>query len=566
MAEEKENIADETDDEIEDLRRYIEEFIAFLPLAFCITNPDDFILGANEAFEKLTGYERTDLIGMSVDSLFKNEEEIKDFKKKIPESISAIEEETVLKTKTGKDIFVQISALARRDKEGNFSGSFFTISDITKAREFRQKMKEEVRKRTKELQEAKERLEESEAVLEVKIKARTRELAELNESLEDEVKRRTAELEKKAEESEDSKLALLNILEDVDQSLKEAERERKKTSAVITSFVDGLFLFDREKNLSFVNPEAEKLFGVKAEDVVKKNVKELAAVSPLKPLIKAIGSNIKKLFREEIRVGGETFMEVTTIPIKREEDVIGTLVTVHDITREKGIERMKSEFVSVAAHQLRTPISGIKWTLRTILDEPESIPEEYIDFVEKAYEANERMVTLVNDLLNVTRIEEGRYVYKPEDNDIIAIMEPIIESYAEKIERKGIKFKFNKPSKKVPKIKLDKEKIGMIIHNLLDNAVKYTKEGEISVDVVLESDKVKASVADTGAGIPEDQKQRMFSKFFRGANVIRMETEGSGLGLFIAKNIVEAHGGEIGFLSKEGEGSTFYFTLPLNHH
>ncbi len=564
---ENEQFTEEANNEIEDLRRYIEELTAFFPFAFCMVNPLDFILDANNAFQELTGYEKMEVIGKEVDFLFK-EEEIKELKEKVPESRSVIEKEATLTTKRGKQVPVKISVLARRDEDDNFSGYFFTISDITEEKKFTEELERKVQERTEELEKAKEKLEESEAILEVKVRARTRELRELNERLEKEVEKRTKELQERAEqlevrakEMEDSKSALLNILEDVDHSFKQAEKEKKKTSAIIDNFVDGLFLFDRQGNLSLANPKIEEIFGVKEKDIVRRNIRELATMPELRQVMDIINIEAKKISRKEMEVGN-LFFEVTTIPIKRDKNSMGTLITVHDITREKLIEKMKSEFVSVAAHQLRTPLSGIKWTLLAIIDEVD-IPEEQMQFVNKAYEANERMVNLVNDLLNVSRIEEGRYVYEPEYIDFMEVIDPIVETYKEKIEEKGINFEFKKPKKEIPKIKVDKEKIGMIVQNFLDNAAKYTSEGKISLIMEVIDNKLKVSVADTGAGIPEDQQKRMFGKFFRAANVMRMETEGSGLGLFIAKNIVESHGGKIGFTSEEGKGSTFYFTLPL---
>ncbi len=566
MDENKEEITEETSEEIEDLRRYIEELTEFLPLAFCMVNPLNFILDANHSFQDITEYGKMELIGISIDNLFDNKEKIDDLKKETSENDSVIEIETTLITKKGDKIPVKISALSRKDEDGNFSGYFLTVNDISESKRFTQELEKQVKERTQELQRAKEKLEESEAVLEIKVKARTQELAELNQKLEGQVKGRTQELEEKAEEletrakdMEDSKTALLNILEDVDHSFKEMDKERKKTSAIINNFVDGLLLFDSLNRLSLINPKAEEMFDVKARDIVKRTSKELITFPTLKPMIKLVGTDLKEVFRKEVQFGEDTFFEVTNIPIKKGGKSISTLIIVHDVTRERRIEKIKSEFVSVAAHQLRTPLSGIKWTLRTILDEKEGISEEQFNFVEKAYEANERMVNLVNDLLNVSRIEEGRYMYKPKKADLMETIKPIIDSYEEKIKEKGLKFEKKEPKEQLPKLKIDTEKIGMIAHNFLDNALKYTKEGKITfaIELLDKEDKVKLSVSDTGVGIPEDQQERMFNKFFRAANVMRMETEGSGLGLFISKNIIEAHGGNVGFTSKEGEGSTF---------
>ena len=248
----------------------------------------------------------------------------------------------------------------------------------------------------------------------------------------------------------------------------------------------------------------------------------------------------------------------------RAEEKTGTLVILHDITREKMVERMKTEFVSLAAHQLRTPLSAIKWTLRMLLDgDLGEITAEQRDFIEKTYSSNERMIALINDLLDVTRIEEGRYLYKPILTDFEPICQFVINSYQDEIKRKKLKLEFKKPEKKLPQVKVDVEKIRLVIQNLLDNAVRYTPAGgEIIISLAQAKKAIEFSIKDTGIGIPKDQQERVFSKFFRGTNVIRMETEGSGLGLYITKNIIEAHGGKIWFESGAGKGTTFYFSLP----
>ena len=248
-----------------------------------------------------------------------------------------------------------------------------------------------------------------------------------------------------------------------------------------------------------------------------------------------------------------------------EGKVLDRMVILHDITREKLIEKMKTEFVSVSAHQLRTPLSAIKWTLRMLLDGDlgEMTPEQK-NFIEKTYWSNERMITLINDLLDVTRIEEGRYLYRPALTDFEPVIQFVIDSFGEEIKRKNIKCEFKKPEKKLPEIIMDVEKIKIAIQNLLDNAVRYTPlGGNVIISLKYGKNEIEFSITDNGVGIPESQKQRVFSRFFRGVNVIRLETEGTGLGLYIAKNIIETHGGRIWFESEEGKGTTFYFTLPV---
>ena len=184
--------------------------------------------------------------------------------------------------------------------------------------------------------------------------------------------------------------------------------------------------------------------------------------------------------------------------------------------------------------------------------------------MEKSYKSNEEMINLISDLLNVTRIEEGKYLYKPALADLKEITQSVIDLHQEKIGQKNIKLEFQKSKEKLPKVRVDLEKIKLAIGNLVDNAINYTlPQGNITISVKKKTEGLTFQIKDTGIGIPKDQQERVFTKFFRGVNAIRMETEGSGLGLFITKNIVEAHGGKIWFETKEGKGTTFYFTLPV---
>ena len=392
--------------------------------------------------------------------------------------------------------------------------------------------------------------------------ARERAKAEIEEK----VKERTKELKERTVELEDSRRALVNMLEDVEVARRGSEEERDKTKAIITSFADGLMVLDKKNKIILINPEGERFLDVNAREVEGKILGALIRKPSLKKLTELIGAEEAKggLFRKELsfKKPKERVLEISTISLApREERVI----ILHDISREKMIGIMKTEFVSLAAHQLRTPLSAIKWTLRMLLDgDLGEITGEQRDFIEKTYKSNERMIGLINALLDVTRIEEGRYLYKPTLASLEDIAQFVINSYKEELEKRKLKFEFNKPKRKLPKVKMDVEKIRLVIQNLLDNAVRYTPSGgRVTVSLKYGKREIELSVKDTGVGIPEDQKERIFTKFFRGANVMRMETEGTGLGLFITKNIIGAHGGKIWFESKEGKGTTFHFTLPI---
>lgn len=374
------------------------------------------------------------------------------------------------------------------------------------------------------------------------------------------------ELEERTKELEESKKALLNILEDVEGEKQKTEDEKNKTEAIIKNFADGLLLLEKEK-ITIFNPRAEEIFDLKEDEVKEKVIWTLGENEKISPLIALLKTEKSHIFRKELSLGEDLVVEVSTTAVLREGGELGNIVILHDITREKLVERMKTEFVSIAAHQLRTPLSAIKWILKMFLDgDIGQMSETQSQFLQKTYDSNERMIHLVNDLLNVARIEEGRFLQKMQEYDIVGVFLEVVGTLKEEAEKKGLSFNYVLPSNDLPKINIDKEKIIMALRNIIENAIFYTKAGgiDILVDYSAPRSEFKVRVRDTGIGIPENQKNRIFSRFFRGGTALKTETEGSGLGLFIAKNIIEAHNGKIWFDSQEGKGTTFYFTLPAS--
>lgn len=361
--------------------------------------------------------------------------------------------------------------------------------------------------------------------------------------------------------------ALLNILEDMEEVKKQVEEERDKTLAIIENFPEGLLFFDKRNKLSSVNSRARDFFNLEEKEILEKGLEELKIIPSLAPLLELFGGELKNIRQRELKLGEGLILEVSTIAVMRTDIKIGTLVILRDATREKIIERLKTEFVSIAAHQLRTPLSAIKWTLRMMLDgDLGAIQKEQKEMLEKTYQSNERMIHLINDLLNVTRIEEGRFLYNVRKQDVVELTEGAISPLQEIAKIRGLVFVFEKPEGKISDVKIDPEKFSLVLQNLLDNAINYTKPGgeiKLSIQQLAGKKEILFSVKDSGIGIPKNQQGRVFSKFFRGENAIKSETGGTGLGLFIAKNIIEAHRGKIWFESEEGKGSIFYFTLPI---
>lgn len=355
------------------------------------------------------------------------------------------------------------------------------------------------------------------------------------------------------------------ISEDFLSAIKGDEEEKNKTLAIINYLTAGILVFDKNNQLVLINSQAEKLFGVKREEILGRRLFELNSFPSFRPLVSLLGGEIKKIQNKELEITKKLILGVSSIPMIVQQEKIGTLVILHDITREKLVEMMKSEFVTLAAHQLRTPTSALKWSLRLLLDgDLGTVPKNQREILEKMYYTNEKSINLVKDLLNVARIEEGKFLSKITLSSIEEVIQSVVEVYSDEIKKRKLKFEFEKPLAPLPKVMLDVDKMKIAVENLIDNAVRYTLPGgRITVSLAEKEKEIEVQIQDTGLGIPENQQSKMFTKFFRAENVMKIETEGTGLGLFITKYIIEAHGGRIWFESGEGEGTVFYFTIPI---
>lgn len=232
------------------------------------------------------------------------------------------------------------------------------------------------------------------------------------------------------------------------------------------------------------------------------------------------------------------------------------------------LDKDKSEFVSTVSHQLRTPLSAIKWTLDTLLKSEDLGPMsvEQRALLMKAYEYNERIINLIRDMLGVDRIESGTFGFSFIDINIVDLVNNIVEEVESQAQRRNIKIVVNKTDN-LPKISVDPQKMRAVFQNLIENSLKYTRSGgQITVDFrPLDTDKMSVTVSDNGIGIPKDQQANIFNRFFRAENAKALDPEGSGLGLFIVKTIVNRHNGDMTFESEEGKGTTFHIVLPLRH-
>lgn len=235
-------------------------------------------------------------------------------------------------------------------------------------------------------------------------------------------------------------------------------------------------------------------------------------------------------------------------------------------TKLMQLDKAKSEFISIASHQLRTPLSSIKGFVSLLLEGTYGeVNDDLKKILKKVYTANDHLVVLVNDLLNLSRMESGKMKYDFKYWKIEDIIREVAEMLFLKAEDKGIYLKTILPSSPLPKIKMDKSKISEVFSNLIENSIKYTKEGGTKISFKIKNDKVRIIVSDTGIGIDKNDQSRLFSKFSRGENMRELDTEGTGLGLYVGKKMIEEHHGRIWAESEgKGKGSKFVVELPLD--
>jgi len=356
--------------------------------------------------------------------------------------------------------------------------------------------------------------------------------------------------------------------------------ERQRDEATLQSMNEGLIAVDDKDRVIVINPVAINMLGLKDEDsVVGKEVHDVfelfeADDKANKPIATKDLPSHRVLTTKKPVEGVYGFMtgqkqrhlmNVEVSPVELDNEIVGVVTVMRDVTKEKEVDRMKTEFISLASHQLRTPLSAIKWFSEMLVaGDAGKLKPEQMEFAQSIAGSTERMIALVNSLLNISRIESGRIMVDPKPTDLEELVNGIVTDLKGKTEEKKQSFVIS-VHQDLPKINLDPRLIGQVYLNLLTNAIKYTPAGgEISVFISRKGDEIISQVADNGYGIPKEQQTRVFEKFFRAANAVKVETDGTGLGLYLIKAIVESSGGKIWFKSEEGKGTSFWFSMPTS--
>lgn len=270
---------------------------------------------------------------------------------------------------------------------------------------------------------------------------------------------------------------------------------------------------------------------------------------------------IASLYTDEPQVAALIVIFVTVLFL-----VVGNLI-ISGFNKVVELNRMKSEFIAITSHQLRSPLSIFKWTLDLLerqLGKPDPVAQE--NSLKTLRDTTENMIRLVNALLEVSRIEAGAFALKEELFTLEDLTQKSIDNFGQFARAAHIAISLKKPATST-ELKADRDRVGMVIENLIDNAIRYTRgAGHIAISIRRTDGTVRWEISDQGAGIPLKKQKFIFQKFYRAGNVADEQTQshGSGIGLYIAKAIVEASGGHIGFISKEGDGSVFWFELPVS--
>lgn len=370
-------------------------------------------------------------------------------------------------------------------------------------------------------------------------------------------------------------LSLANsITKDLRLERNRAVKSRQKDEAILTSINEGLVLFNKDEKIERINVAAARMLGFSIDELKDKRHDEVLKsydesgkeTSHDKCYLCEVTKTGKPLSAKTYykrKDGAILPVSLSVAPIISGGRITGIIEVFHDITAEEALDQAKTDFISLASHQLRTPLTANKWYLEMLLsgEAAGKLSSRKKDLVEKVNASNERLIDLVVSLLNVSRVDSGRLSVKPVLTDFVDLVESVAEIVQPQLKSKKQRINIAAP-KRLLKIKIDANLMRQVVLNLLTNASKYSPDNtKIDVAIVKKSRAIECSISDKGYGIPKDQQNQVFSKFFRADNIVRKDS-GNGLGLYLVKQIVEVSGGKIWFNSKEDKGTTFTFTLP----
>lgn len=352
--------------------------------------------------------------------------------------------------------------------------------------------------------------------------------------------------------------------------------EKNRLSALLSSIIDGIIAVDLSKNVVLVNKAAQNLTGFIETELINHPLDQFIHIFdgahevPYKEYCQIdFGNSSMSLTRVATLVGKggkQTKVTLSTSPITQgTKSSLGCILTLHDLSKEEGLEQMKLDFVSMASHELRTPLTSIIGYLSVFSEENKGkIPQTEMELVDRSLVSSKQLLALVSNLLSVNKIEKEQLSLSKEPVDWQAVLQKSVEDMQNQAKLKNIDLKLIQPSTPLPKVLADPLRTAEVVNNLVANAINYTNaEGKITVSTNVSPNDVITTVSDNGIGIPKESIPHLFTKFYRVSNQLQKANKGTGLGLYISKSIIDKLGGKIWVESEVGKGTSFHFSLPL---
>jgi len=355
------------------------------------------------------------------------------------------------------------------------------------------------------------------------------------------------------------------------------EEERDRAAAqldiylsIVSTMRAGTWLTDTEGKMLVVNATFREFFGdvpeaASLEQVLETMQQRLPADSPFPDTVRSLIQSRSGKDEGTIELTDGYTLQWASAPVGNGSDLVGRLFTFQDVTELAKVDRLKSEFVSTVSHELRTPLTSIVGYLSLVINEQVGplLPQQK-EFLEVVQRNTERLSNLINDILDIQRIESGRMPIKRQPMQLTDVVRQVAETFRVAAQQKGLDFEVETPGAGIPLVAGDPDRMAQITANLVSNAVKYTREGKVWVRVVYDdaADCVRLEVEDTGIGIPPAEQKRVFEKFYRCENRYAREAGGTGLGLSLVKMMVEEQGGQVTLESEPDKGSLFTVSFP----